>query len=115
MKSDAQKRGARNRTRGFDLEREVVKAAAAFGIKAERCWASDGRSRGLTKDVDVIIHAGAETPLQFQCKRKKALPAYMDFGNCRGVIVRQDRKEALVLITLEEYLALLGQLSGNTR
>lgn len=65
--------------KGKGYEREVVEKIAAHGITSERTWGSDGRSRGLAKEVDIVIHAmfSGEDDVYGQSKRPKKLPAYM--------------------------------------
>lgn len=62
---------AKNKVRGNTFESEIVKLAEAAGLEAQRSWGSDGRSLGLTADVDVRV-AG----LRCQAKRRKAFPKW---------------------------------------
>jgi len=47
--------GRSSRTKGFGYEREIVNQAKDAGFEAERCYGSNGQSRGLHNEVDVII------------------------------------------------------------
>ena len=104
-KSAKQKMGKNNRARGFQFERDVVNQARAKGLTAERMWGSDGQTRGLPSNVDIVMEDN-----WYQCKRKKKIADYVkpDAGIFAQVI-RQDRDESLVVIRLNDYLGLLKQ------
>lgn len=59
--------------KGTGYERELVEKYANVGIEAERCWGSDGRSRGLSKKVDLIVRGS----IHQQLKRPGSLPKYL--------------------------------------
>lgn len=92
---------AKNKRRGNDFEREVVKTARAFGLDAERAWASDGRSLGRPAGVDVILGG-----LAYQCKRRRRIAGYLvPADDVDGVIFRQDGdRQAYVVLRIEDYL-----------
>ena len=46
---------SKNKARGNRFERLVISRAKDAGFIAERAWGSDGKSLGLTHDVDGII------------------------------------------------------------
>ena len=95
-----------NRARGFGYEREVVNLAKSKGLVARRAWGSDGRTLGLTADVDIIIEGLGAT----QAKRVKKLPAYLHIpSSCAGVVFRMDRGESFILLRLDEYLDKLAE------
>lgn len=102
-------RGKRNKQRGYELENESVKLARSFGLEAERCWLSDGRAKGLHKNVDIVIGGQG-----YQCKRRKKLAAYMtpDEGVV-GQIIREDYGPPLVTVPLEHYLQMLIRLEDR--
>ena len=101
--------GNTNRNRGFGFEREVVNLAKSLGYDAKRAWGSDGRSLGLTADVDILID---NKP--YQCKRKKSLAVYLKpSGNNFGNIVREDRGETYLIIRLEDYLKECHKIEGE--
>jgi len=93
--------GRTNRTRGFNLEREIVNAAKAKGLTSRRMWGSDGRVAGLAAEVDVIIEND-----HLQCKRRRALPKWIDFTSVNGMVIRADKQQAIVVLPLEHYLFL---------
>lgn len=89
-----------------------MKAFRDAGFPAERTWGSNGLSRGLAEDVDIIVSM-PEADALFQAKRRKALAAYMKpEAHHMGVITREDRGESLVVIRLDHLLALLGKAYG---
>lgn len=97
---------SKNKRRGNTYEYEIVKEFTERGYKAERSWGSDGRSLGLHAEVDVRAFVDNK-PLHIQCKRRKKLPEYIYPNNVHAVFVREDRKESLVVLTMENFLRLL--------
>lgn len=98
---------SRSKAKGNAFEREVVEAAKLFGLEAKRAWGSNGASMGEAEEVDVLIEG-----IRVQCKRRAALPAYLQIPEgCDVVVVRQDRGDCLVLLPLEEYLRCLKMLA----
>lgn len=102
-----------NKRRGNDTERELVHLAEKHGLKAKRAYASNGRSLGLTEDVDVVIgdESGTdavEENVPVQCKRRKKIADYLTIPeSCKFVYFRQDRGPGLALIRIEDLLDLL--------
>jgi len=96
----------RNKVRGNNLEREVVNAAKEVGLSATRAYASDGRSLGKSEVVDVIVEGYC-----VQAKRRKKVATWLypeNHGDDVDVVVtRMDRKEALVVMPLNEWLRLI--------
>lgn len=96
----------RNKVRGNNLEREVVNAAKEVGLSSKRAYASDGRSLGKSEVVDVMVEDYC-----VQAKRRKRIAEWLypeNHGNDVDVVVtRMDRKQALVVIPLNEWLRLI--------
>ena len=96
----------RNKVRGNNLEREVVNAAKEVGLSSKRAYASDGRSLGKSEVVDVIVEDYC-----VQAKRRKKVAEWLypeNHGDDVDVVVtRMDRKQALVVIPLNEWLRLI--------
>lgn len=91
--------------KGYDYEREIVNKAREAGLEAERAYASDGRSLGLTPGVDVVING-----MPCQCKRVKRVAEYIKPSNdVHAQIIRGDREESYVVIRLEDFLKCLKQ------
>ena len=94
------RQGRRNRQRGAEFEREVVNAARAIGLAAERVQGRAGAAR--LGDPDVVI----DGDITLECKRRKSLPGYLTEW-CEGVdaaVIREDRGKALVVMSLEKWL-----------
>lgn len=92
-----------SRRKGFRFEHDVVNLIQSFGLEAQRAHSSDGRTMGWPSEVDLVFG-------QYYCqlKRRNKLPDYlkMDSG-VNLVIIREDQKEALALIQLNELLHLI--------
>lgn len=98
--------GKRNKERGYELEAEVVHAAKARGLQAQRAWGSNGRALGLPQEVDVVINTGVGD-VWIQCKRKKRVAEYLvPSGEAHIQVVRADRQQALAVIPLDLLLSL---------
>ena len=95
--------GRSSRVKGFGYEREVVNQAKEMGFNAERCYGSNGQSRGLHNEVDIIIEDE-----YFQAKRYKRVAKWLrPHEAVSGVIFREDgNTESLVCIPLSHYLKL---------
>ena len=99
-----------NSRRAKRHEREVVRAAEAKGLEAERAWNSDGRSLGETEETDVLIRGRADMvsdAVRVQCKRRKTLAQYLTCDGADVVVTREDRGENLAVVPLSHYLDLL--------
>jgi Holliday junction resolvase len=100
-----------SKRKGNTFEREIVQLAKVAGLEAERAYASNGRALGEADTVDVVI-AG----VRVQCKRRKALPAYLRVPDGADVTVfREDRGESLVLMRLEDFLVWVRKMRLRDR
>jgi len=100
----------RNSERAKEHEREVVHAAEAKGLEAERAWNSDGRSLGETEETDVLIRhpeANVMDATRVQCKRRKTVASYLTCDDADVVVTRQDRDDNLAVVPLSLFLDLL--------
>jgi Holliday junction resolvase len=91
-------------------EREIVRAAEAKGLDAERAYASNGRSLGEVEECDVLIqrHDEAVDELRIQAKRRKRIAQYLQPPDgTDAVVVREDRGENLAVLPLPMLLDLL--------
>lgn len=100
-----------SRRKGHRFEREVVDAAEAHGLEAERAFASDGRSLGCPEETDVLIRhpeANVSDCTRVQCKRRKKIASYIFPPSGADVtILRQDRDDSYAVVPLSDYLDLL--------
>jgi chaperonin GroES len=62
-----------NYRKGTGYERELSDKLASMDIPANRTWGSDGRSRGLSKKVDLIVGVR----IYWQLKRPGDIPKYL--------------------------------------
>lgn len=89
--------------KGNTGEREVVNLAKGRGLKAERAYASNGRSLGMAEDVDALI-AG----LPVQVKRRARIAGYITPPEGATVtVLRADRGEWLAVMPYSLLLDLL--------
>lgn len=98
MSSSSQ--GRRNRQRGAELEREVVRAARELGLDAERVQGRAGAAR--LGDPDVLI----DEDIRVECKRRRTLPAYLTdwLDGVDATVIREDRGTALVVMPMRTWL-----------
>tara|TARA_B100001250_G_C19690492_1_gene740062 strand:+ start:407 stop:781 length:375 start_codon:yes stop_codon:yes gene_type:complete len=98
----------RNKIRGNNLEREIVNIAKEAGLSAKRAYASDGRSLGKSEVVDVIVE---DYCIQAKRKKKIAQWLYPDYhgDDVDLVVTRMDRKEPLVIMTLEKFIEIISE------
>lgn len=97
-----------SKRKGNAFERELVNAARALGVAAQRAYASNGESLGHHAEVDVVIGGH-----RVQCKRRAKVAAHMvPSEHVDAVAIRPDRGEALVVVRFTDWLAaraLLGE------
>lgn len=96
-----------SKSKGNRLEKKIVDAATASGIKSTRAWGSNGKALGLTEDVDLLLG-----PFKVQAKARKAIAEYMKPPPGADITivqeVRKGHSEApLVVIPLPLFLSLL--------
>jgi hypothetical protein len=107
----------RNAERAKEHEREVVRAAEAKGLGAERAWNSDGRSLGETEATDVLLRhpkAPLSDVTRVQCKRRKSIAQYLTCEDADIVVVREDYQDNLAVVPLTLFLDLLtNQQTGE--
>jgi hypothetical protein len=95
--------GRSSKRKGYGFEVELVKAAEAAGLLATRAWGSNGRALGESEGTDCVIGG-----FRVQAKRRAVLAEYLyPPPGTEAVILRADKREALVVIPFEEWLHLL--------
>ena len=92
-----------SKIKGNKFERDCCKKAELYEIPSKRAWGSDGRSMGLTEDVDILAKKNKKT-LKIQAKRRKSIPKWLAFGNCDLVMCREDRGETIVLMKFKDFI-----------
>lgn len=92
-----------SKTKGNGFEREIVNDARDLDLKAERAYASNGRSLGQHEEVDVLIEG-----YRAQCKRRKSLGSlYKPNENVDIQIFREDRGDTYVMMNYNLFLSFL--------
>ncbi len=98
---------SKQKVKGNGYEREIVKLATEKGLDCSRSWGSDGRSRGLSKDVDIVLEN-----YNVQCKRIKRLPKWLGMTDDISIVLtREDQGETYAIMRLEKTDGLLGLLN----
>lgn len=99
----------RNKQRGAELEREVVAAASAAGIAADRVFASGAYKNQLGQDFAGDVRLCG---YRVECKRRKTgfKLIYKAFAQDDAdiVVVRADRAERLYVLREPLFLKLMG-------
>ena len=85
--------------KGYRFEKEVQKKFEEAGFKVVRSPASKGSG-------DLYIEGLGDV----QLKARKSVALYKWFDGADVLIVKADRKEALVVIPLQHFLALLEEV-----
>ena len=102
-----------SRRKGNRFEREVVREAEAKGLEAERAYASNGQSLGEVNACDVLIRGRDDDvldALRVQAKRRKSHAQYLHPPDgTDAVVLREDREEALAVVPLDLFLALIAE------
>lgn len=106
--------GRAPKQKGNRIERECVNLAKGFGFSSKRAWGSDGRSLGWHEEVDMIIgHSKLKHLFKFQVKGRKAISNYIKPSeHVYGQILKEDRKEPLVVIRYKDLLDLFKRITG---
>jgi hypothetical protein len=108
-KAASRKRGRRNREKGKEAEREIVKLAKAAGLFAERTWTSAYGQEKLSRVVDVVIEGEP-----FQVKLTKGFGGvFKEMLGVSGLFIRQPHKEWVVAVPARQYFALLKRALGT--
>ena len=98
----------KNKIKGNRFEYQVRDMFIDKGIDCRRAYASDGRSLGLTEDVDILAkHNDKEYPIQ--CKiRKRISKVIKPNDNVFAQVIREDRGEPLAVIKLDKLIDLIA-------
>ena len=93
------KRGKRNRQRGAELQRQTVNMCKQFELVA------------FNRDRGGANHEMGDVEIEgdyYGCKRKKQIPKYIIPEKQEiGVVIRADRMEPMMVISLERYLLMM--------
>lgn len=105
---------SKSKAKGNRFERECVEIAEQHGFNSKRAWGSDGRSIGMSPEVDLIIdylldEQTART-MKVQCKVRKSIASYLlPPDDCDITLIKQDRGEIYATIRYKDLLELIQQ------
>lgn len=99
--------GKRERRKGLRYEHELIRQLHAAGIDARRMWGSDGRSAGLSREVDLLVEG-----LTAQARRRARIPTWL---KCEVDVVftREDRGQTYAIMPLQTFIALLQKAKSR--
>ncbi len=105
---------SKSKAKGNRFERECVDIAEQHGFNSKRAWGSDGRSIGMSPEVDLIIDylLDEETSrtMKVQCKVRKSIASYLlPPDDCDITLIKQDRGEIYATIRYKDLLELIQQ------
>lgn len=89
------------KNKGNRFERKIVEICDLHDIPAKRAYASDGRSLGMSSEVDVLIND--DIKVQAKC-RKKLASHIQPNENVDVQIVKQDRGPTMVIMEINDFL-----------
>ena len=100
--------GKMSRTKGAKYERELVNEFKARGLDAQRVPLS-GATAYAKGDVEVTAGFDGKTILRGECKRRAALPQWIDqaLGENDFLAMREDRGTTLIVLRLDTFGDLL--------
>ena len=103
---------SKSKAKGNRFERECVDIAAQHGFHAKRAWGSDGRSIGMSPEVDIIVdyllNEDTSRTMKVQCKVRKSIASYLlPPDDCDITLIKQDRGEIYATIRYKDLLELI--------
>ena len=103
---------SKSKAKGNRVERECVDIAESHGFNAKRSWGSDGRSIGMSPEVDIVINylldESTSREMKVQCKVRKSIASYLlPPDDCDITLIKQDRGEIYATIRYKDLLELI--------
>jgi Holliday junction resolvase len=103
---------SKSKAKGNRFERECVDIAEQHGFNAKRAWGSDGRSIGMSPEVDLVINylldEDTAREMKVQCKVRKSIASYLlPPDDCDITLIKQDRGEIYATIRYKDLLELI--------
>lgn len=100
--------GRRCRNKGAGFERELVNDFKDRGLSAQRVPLS-GSTTFAKGDIEVVAGFDGKTKYRGECKRRKALPEWIDaaIGDHDFMAMREDGGKTLVVVRLSTFMDLL--------
>jgi Holliday junction resolvase len=110
--------GAKHRTKGNRIEREIVDRHLALGVKSERYPLSGAsRFRGSGHDVDVYCFGGDDAPIVGEVKGRKNGSGFMLLENWLSsydvLFLRRNNADPLVVLPWRVWERILKELGGK--
>jgi hypothetical protein len=95
----------KNKRSGADFERRMVRKARAAGLGTVRAYGSDGRSLGLSAEVDIMID-----DWRIQCKHRRQVASYIKPSAKVDAQIVGDRSGQYVVMTWAKFLEVVKLL-----
>lgn len=106
------------KAKGTRFEKEIVKKFQDAGYLAERMWGSNGESRGLDSEVDIIVKIPTgqfdrsfPEPNEYvedfyiQCKSvNKLSEKYKIPESCNATVYKENHGESFILLRLDDFV-----------
>jgi|TARA_X000001388_G_scaffold71686_1_gene61698 Holliday junction resolvase len=100
---------SKSKQKGNRFERECVEVAKDKDVKAIRAWGSDGRSLGLTSEVDILIDK-----YKAQCKVRKRVAKWLKPSEEVDIqLVKEDRGQIYLIQRYDEWLEMVSVLQAQ--
>jgi len=99
------------KAKGNRFENEIVKQLKSSGFDAERMWGSNGASRGLPEEVDIVVKydidgsKDPDTHMWIQCKFTAKLAAkFKPSDKIDATIFRENHGESYIMLKLDTFI-----------
>ena len=100
---------SKSKQKGNRFERECVEVAKDKDVRAIRAWGSDGRSLGLTSEVDILIDK-----YKAQCKVSKRVAKWLKPSEEVDIqLVKEDRGQIYLIQRYDEWLEMVSVLQAQ--
>jgi Holliday junction resolvase len=99
----------RSKEKGSRFERQIVDTAKSFGLDAYRVPLS-GSAVGFKDDIEIRL-PDRSWNLEAKKRANGFKQIYDWLGDADGLVIAADRKQALIVIDLDEFLKLLIEIS----
>jgi hypothetical protein len=97
--------GRKSRDKGRRAERTIVSSLQDFGIAAERIPLSGAAGGKFKGDISVPI-GGIDRRLEVKTRKDGFKQLYGWLPGNFGLVLKSDRKQPLVVLTIEEFIVL---------
>ena len=101
-----------SRDKGARAERYIVETFRAVGLEAYRIRLS-GASSGFKNDVELRL-GNRTLRLESKARSQRMALIYKWLQGSDALVIKADRKPALLVMNLEEFAILLGQNQSQT-